>query len=137
MLPPAVRALLQLLSGSALDPPLTDSQQRELTELADRTHCTLLWTGDSIRVANNAERRRRLCLAYDEAAAALTTHGIEFVLLKGFTHEIDFGTDPARRYQSDLDFLCLPGDIARAKAVFEQTPRTGAPHQPHSHDAYR
>jgi|HubBroStandDraft_6_1064221.scaffolds.fasta_scaffold163881_2 hypothetical protein len=125
-LPPAVRALLQLLSGSAPDPPLSENEQRTLLELADRTHCTLLLTGltgDEIAcptLQKNAERRRRLWLAYDEAAAALSSRGIEFVLLKGFTHEADFGIDPACRYQSDLDFLCLPEDLARARAALQQ-----------------
>jgi len=121
-LPVAVRALLQLLSGLASDPPLSEDQQRSLLDLADRTHCTLYLpghlAGDS--VAKNAERRRQLWLAYDEAAAALSNCGIEFVLLKGFTHETDFGIDPACRYQSDLDFLCLPEDIARARTALQQ-----------------
>jgi Uncharacterised nucleotidyltransferase len=121
-LPTPVRALLQLLSGSAPDPPLTDDQQRSLLDLADRTHCALYLPGFEAgnRLAQNAERRRKLWLAYDEAAAALSNHGIEFVLLKGFTHEADSGLDPARRYQSDLDLLCLPGDIHRARAALEQ-----------------
>ena len=128
-LPPAVRALLQQLCGSTPNPPLTENEQRALLDLADRTHCTLYLTGDPCLLingitcptfANNIERRRRLWLAYDEAAAALSNHGIDFVLLKGFTHEIDSGIDPARRYQSDLDFLCLPEDIARARAALQR-----------------
>ena len=122
-LPPPVRALLQLLNGSSPDPPLTESEQRSLLELADRTHCTLYLTGGKTArpmLAKNAERRRRLWLAYDEAAAALKNGGVEFVLLKGFTHEADFGIDPARRYQSDLDLLCLPEDLPRARAALQQ-----------------
>jgi hypothetical protein len=119
-LPPIVRALLQLLRGTTPAPPLAEDQQRALIELGDRTHCTLYWTADKDRLARNSERRRRLWLAYDEAAAALSNRGIDFVLLKGFTHEADSGLDPARRYQSDLDFLCLPGDLGRARAVLQQ-----------------
>jgi hypothetical protein len=118
--PPPVRALVQCLSGSRPDPPLTRAEQAGLQELADRTHCTLYLTGDEIpnaSLAKNAERRRRLWLAYDEAAGALSNRGVEFALLKGFTHEADSGLDPARRYQSDLDFLCLPKDIPRAQAA--------------------
>jgi hypothetical protein len=122
-LPPAVRALLQLLSGSAPDPPLTENERRTLLELADRTHCTLYLPGHEAdgRRAKNADRRRRLWLAYDEAAAALSNRGIDFVLLKGFTHAADSGLDPARRYQSDLDFLCLPEDMACARDALLQT----------------
>src|SRR6185295_15341114 len=108
-LPPPVRALLQSLSGHAADPPLTEDERREFLELADRTHCTLYLTGGN---AKNVDRRRRLWAAYDEAAKALSSNGIEFVLLKGFTHEADSGLDSSRRYQSDLDILCLPEDIA-------------------------
>jgi len=122
-LPPVVRGMLQGLAGATPDPPLAEDEHRSLLELADRTHCTLYLTGDEIagpNLAKNAERRRRLWLAYDEAAAALSLQGIEFVLLKGFTHEADFGIDPARRYQSDLDLLCLPEDVGRARAALQQ-----------------
>jgi hypothetical protein len=122
-LPPTVRALLQLLSGSTPDPPLSEEGRRSLLALTDRTHCTLLLTGDHIAGptrAKNRERRCRLWQAYDEAAAALTNQRIDFVLLKGFTHEVDSGIDPARRYQSDLDFLCRPEDLARARAALQQ-----------------
>jgi hypothetical protein len=122
-LPPAVRALLQVLRGLEPDPPLSESERCELRELSDRTHCALFMTGGKTAcptLVKNAERRQRLWLAYDEAAAALSLRGIEFVLLKGFTHESDSGIEPARRYQSDLDFLCLPQDIARARAALMQ-----------------
>jgi hypothetical protein len=119
-LPAPVRGLLQLLLGAIPDPPLSEDEHRALGELADRTHCTLLLAGDVIAcptLAKNAERRRRMWLAYDEAAGVLSRRGIEFALLKGFTHEADFGIDPARRYQSDIDLLCRPGDIAGAQAT--------------------
>src|SRR5512135_573041 len=107
--PPPLRALLQLLCGSAPDPSLTESDRQTLIDLADRTHCTQYLQGFETggRLAANAGLRRKLWLAYDEAAAALSKGGIEFVMLKGFTHEADSGLDPARRFQSDLDFLCL------------------------------
>lgn len=118
--PPHLRALVQLLSGHPPDPPLAEKEQRQLFELADRTHCTLYLAGVKTAgpaLAKNAERRKRLWAAYHEAAGTLSGNGIEFVLLKGFTHETDFGIDPAKRYQSDLDFLCLPEDIDRARAA--------------------
>lgn len=116
-LPMPVRALLQALSGQVLDPPLAVDERRQFLQLADRTHCTLYLTGGT---AKNAERRKRLWAAYDEAAGALSGNGIEFVLLKGFTHEVDSGLDPSRRFQSDLDILCLPEDIGRARIALQQ-----------------
>lgn len=122
-LPRPARALVQLLSGTAPDPPLTENEERELWELADRTHCTLYLTDGKtscLTLAKNAERRKRLWVAYHEAADTLSRNGIEFLLLKGFTHGADFGIDPVKRYQSDLDFLCLPEDIARARAALQK-----------------
>ena len=128
-LPTPVRALVQSLSGHPPDPPLAQNEQRKLLQLTDRTHCTLYLTGDPWILGNgiacptlakNAERRKRLWAAYDEAAATLSRNGIEFVLLKGITHEVDSGLDPRLRYQSDLDILCHPEDIARARIALQQ-----------------
>jgi len=121
-LPTPVRALLQSLSGQAPNPPLAKNEQRKFLELADRTHCTLYLTGGntSFTRTRNAERRKRLWAAYDEAAAVLSSNGIEFVLLKSFTHEVDSGLDPRLRYQSDIDILCLPEDILRARIALQQ-----------------
>jgi putative nucleotidyltransferase-like protein len=115
-----IRALLQLLSGRQPDPPLTEAEWSALRELADRTHCTLYCGLGGSALQDNAARRRRLWRAYDEAAALLSGRGIDFVLLKGFTHETDFGIDPTLRYQSDLDFLCRPDDLAGARAALEE-----------------
>src|SRR5690349_17311654 len=77
---------------------------------ADRTQLTLQlrakrnlpeWLAKEIeaRLACNAIRRRQLHGAYAEIAAALTAEQIDFVLLKGFTHETGFGIDPETRIQ--------------------------------------
>ena len=54
--------------------------------------------------------------------SALAAAGIEFVMLKGFTHEsAGLGVRwlrPACQY--DLDILTQPCDVARARAVFER-----------------
>ena len=85
------------------------------------------WFAEEIetRYAKNAERRRRSLAAYMEASDALAAAGIEFVLLKGFTHETGFGIDGSagaqgRRVQYDLDILTQPGDGACAQRVFER-----------------
>jgi hypothetical protein len=71
------------------------------------------------RFAKNAERRRRLRAAYIQAAGALDAAGVEFVLLKGFTHEAGFGIDPSARVQYDLDILTLPTDVPLARGALE------------------
>ena len=120
-LPPAARGLIQLLSGLEPDPPLTETEWQELTALAERTHCSLylprVGVNEEARLAANRIRRQRIREAYDEAAAVLSRESIDFVVIKGFTQEADTGIDPARRYQSDLDFLCLPDDIGRAQGA--------------------
>jgi hypothetical protein len=117
-------------------PEFTEAQWRELLAFADRTQLTLhlrgtpglpRWFAEEIetRYAKNVERRRRLRAAYSEAADALFAAGIEFVLLKGFTHETGLGIDGSaclqgRRVQYDLDILTQPGDVARARRAFER-----------------
>ena len=78
-----------------------------------------------IRYAKNAERRQRLHAAYIEAAGALGVAGIDFVMLKGFTHETGFGIDGSTcvkgcRVQYDLDLLTQPADVPRARAALER-----------------
>jgi hypothetical protein len=114
----------------------TEAEWREILAFADRTQLTLhlrgtpglpSWFAHEIetRHAKNAQRRLRLRAAYMEAADALAVAGIEFVLLKGFTHETGLGIDGATyfqgcRVQYDLDLLTQPCDVARARMVFER-----------------
>ena len=126
-----IRALFEMVGRGAPAPVLTEAEWRELLAFADRTQLTLYlreapglpaWLVEEIeaRYSKNAERRRRLCAAYIEAAGALGDAGIEFVMLKGFTHEAGLGVDGSARVQYDLDILTQPCDVARARAVFER-----------------
>jgi hypothetical protein len=130
-----IRALFQMVGRGAPAPALTEAEWRELLAFADRTQLTLhlrgkpglpSWLVDEIeaRHAKNAERRHRLRAAYIEAADALGAAGIEFLMLKGFTHEVGemAGRRPApqTRVQYDLDILTQPCDVARAGTVFER-----------------
>jgi hypothetical protein len=103
---------------------LLDHQQwRDLLAFADRTQLTLhlrcnpslpLWMHDEIeaRRVRNLARRQRLREALAEISQALP---VDFVVLKGFTHERGFGIDPEARVQYDIDLLCAPRDIAEAR----------------------
>jgi hypothetical protein len=125
-----IRALFEMVGRGTPAPAFTEAEWRELLAFADRTQLTLHlrgtpelppWIAEEIetRCAKNAERRRRLRAAYEEASGALVSAGIEFVILKGFTHEVGemAGRRPApqTRVQYDLDFLTLPGDLERAR----------------------
>jgi hypothetical protein len=125
MTPNPIRALFQLLSPSAAEPNLSDAEWRELLAFADRTQITLhlrgkrglpLWLETEIeaRRIRNLERRRLLREAFGELDYAFKAAGVEYVVLKGFTHETGFGIDPEARVQYDLDLLCAPDDLLRA-----------------------
>src|ERR1700689_4441214 len=115
-----IRTLFEMVGSHAPAPSLTEAQWRELLTFADRTQLTLhlrrtpglpLWIVDEIadRHAKNAERRRRLRDAYGTVVRAFKAAEIDFVLLKGFTHEVGFGIDGSARVQYDLDILMQPG----------------------------
>ncbi|HEY4361475.1 MAG TPA: nucleotidyltransferase family protein [Bryobacteraceae bacterium] len=102
----------------------------ELLALADRTQLSLQFRGRpnlpewfaaeiETRHARNQVRRGQLRTAYAEIAAQLTAEGVEFVLLKGFTHETGFGIEASNRIQYDLDFWVAATDLTRAQALIE------------------
>lgn len=132
-----IRALFQMAGLRQAAHDLNDSEWAELLAFADRTQLTLYlrglpgspaWVECAIesRYRRNLERRRRLRQAFIEVSQALEAEGIEFVLLKGFTHEAGLGIRGGLRAQYDLDFLCQSSDLARA---YEIVQRQGyAPH---------
>jgi len=122
-LPAYARGLFDLLRGGA--PRLDDAEWRKLLRFADETQCTLFlrgtaglpdWFAEEIeaRLERNSERRKRLLAAYRETSCALGSRGLDFVLLKSFTHEQGFGIDGAQRVQYDLDFWVLESDLGAA-----------------------
>jgi hypothetical protein len=121
-----MKALIQLLAGRPPEPPLDEAGWRALLELADRTLCTTLLHGSphipewfaretEARVQKNVLRRQRLLNACAGITAALERASLEFVLLKGFTHDGGFGVDPALRASTDLDFWLRPQDLPAAR----------------------
>jgi hypothetical protein len=126
LLPIPVSATLRLLADPGFEPSLSESGWREILGFADRTQTTLFldraaalpeWVRAEIaaRFAKNDERRRRLKSAYADVAGALSAAGVEFVVLKGFTHEVGFGINGRERVQYDLDLLCTPDSLAPAR----------------------
>ncbi len=137
-----IRELFEMAGKGAPAPAFNVSEWRELLAFADRTQLTLYlrgtdglpsWLAEEIEARHdrNAQRRRRLIEAYAEVSGALAAAGIEFVLLKGFTHELQIsagppgprGGSPARirpRVQYDLDLLTLPGEVSHARKVIER-----------------
>lgn len=64
---------------------------------------------------NSTERWLRIQLAYREAATAFEAEGLEFVVLKGFSHCPQFTDDPRHRAQYDFDFLFRIEDLLQAR----------------------
>jgi len=68
-------------------------------------------------LANNAERWRRMQVTYQEAARAFRDAGLEFAVLKGFSHCPRFVSDPRYRPQGDLDLLFREEQVNQAYEV--------------------
>jgi hypothetical protein len=101
-----------------------DNEWRRILAFADRTQLTAYlgsapgqpqWVRAEIaaRIEKNAERLRRLQTAYREICSEFNSSGVDYALLKGFTHAA-FGVDLALRVQYDLDIFCPPGHIEGA-----------------------
>jgi hypothetical protein len=125
-LPAHVRGLFDLLCGGT--PQLYGPQWQSLLKFADESQCTLFlqgaaglpdWFAKEIddRLARNAERRKRILQAYQEVSGTLRSRGLEFVLLKSFTHEDGFGIEGAQRVQYDLDFLLAASELSAGHAA--------------------
>jgi hypothetical protein len=126
-----IRALFQIAAGRGETRNLTDAEWREMLAFADRTQLSLYLRGAAglpswlaedleIRQRDNLERRKRLRIACAEVCATLSHTGIEFALLKGFTHETPgFGGSPCSRVQYDLDFLVRPEDVTGARHALQ------------------
>ncbi|HLH42255.1 MAG TPA: nucleotidyltransferase family protein [Bryobacteraceae bacterium] len=138
MIPAPARAVFEMLSERGPAPKLSREQWTELIAFTDRFQLTLHLRGVeglplrvegeiAGRLAKNRARRERLWEAYGEVSQALKAAGVEFVALKGFTHETGFGI-AENRLQYDLDFLCQREDRARAGRALVQAgyaPHTG------------
>ena len=129
-LPRGVAAFLAALRFSAAAPELlrqlSDAEWKSTLEFADRSSLTLFlgalyreylpaWVAERIdrNIAGNTERTGRLRAALVEIAAALDARDIDYLLLKGFSHENDYAPDPYLRVGYDLDLFApessLPG----------------------------
>ena len=65
-------------------------------------------------LANNAERWRRAQDTYREVAGAFDAVGLDYAILKGFSHCPLFVPDPRHRPQGDIDFLLSPEQVEGA-----------------------
>ena len=133
-LPRTVRAVL---SSLRLDPPprasfagWTQREWKQVLQFCDRMRITLvladLWRDEfpgwvqrrtDQNIADNRERQERQWLALDELESALRASGVEYLVLKGFTHGRDYVAAPWLRVQCDFDLFRGPGTLDAARRV--------------------
>ena len=119
-----MRELAQLMAGETLHLP--DERWRAMLETADRNQSTPClppsgpqWFQEAVAERNGKVqlRRPRVMETYRDAAAALERSGVEFVLIKGLSHEADAAWAPGQRAQNDIDLLVRPGAMEAAEAA--------------------
>jgi hypothetical protein len=119
-LPRGVAAVLAALRFSEPAPELlrrlSDTEWKATLDYTDRGGFTLLlgplcrdyapaWVSDRLgrNLAGNTERIGRLRAALVEIAARFDAAKIEFLLLKGFSQEVEYTSDPYLRMGYDID----------------------------------
>jgi MFS family permease len=111
-------------------PPLTSAQWTRVIEAADQERLTLalgLRFGPALpeaiaaraarSLSANSDRFSRARKSYEEIAAALQAAGVEFAVLKGFSHGRSYVTQISDRPQGDLDLFCPQQHIQRAREI--------------------
>jgi MFS family permease len=124
--------VLEALQFSSPEPAglaqLSDEEWKKALAFSDRAQLTLPlgltsrehlpeWVERRIgkNLVNNSERWRRAKIAFQEIAAAFKAGGLEFAVLKGFSHCPHFIEDPRHRWQSDFDLLFPEDQVLRAR----------------------
>jgi MFS family permease len=131
------RKLGALLAALRFDQPqpeallkLTAAEWRKLLDITDREHLTLAlglrwqsilpeWVRARVdrNLKGNAERLENIRKVFEDLSGALKTAGIDFAVLKGFSHWPGYVLDPLHRPQYDLDLLCPPDQVHGARKV--------------------
>src|SRR6185312_14975680 len=106
---------------------IPDSEWGKLLGLTDRSQLTLPlavrcrhelpeWVQERVtgNLLNNAIRHDRTIEAYQEVDRALTSKGVDFMVLKGFAQWPHYCDDLRHRPQYDLDLYCPPDAIEPA-----------------------
>lgn len=135
-LPFEVVALIEALQfqGGSTDRlhNMEDSAWKSLLRFSDFANLTLSlaqarhvgipdWVEQRLQqnLAETALRFERVCAVYSEAANALCTAGVPYIVLKGFSQAPDYVRHPGFRAQSDLDFYCPAELIPAAQAALK------------------
>ena len=86
-------------------------------------------------LADNAIRHTRAVEAHRKLAGAFADRGVEYAVLKGFSHDPHYCADPRRRPQYDLDYYApadsMPAAKSAAQALGYEPFRSANPRQDH------
>jgi Uncharacterised nucleotidyltransferase len=109
---------------------LSEAEWKQALDFSDRMQLTLPlgltcrealpdWVRDRIDadLANNAVRWDRVKAVYNEMANAFHAAGLEFAVVKGFSHCPRFVEDPRHRYQADIDLLFPESQLPTARDI--------------------
>jgi hypothetical protein len=128
---------------------LSDSQWRDALAFCDRAGLTLLLGSrrredlpefvqrrTEANLEANGRRVAKLKQVYFQIADSLESLGIDHILLKGFLQAPYFVPSPLLKAQYDLDLLCPPADVQRARQAlvklgFEAMSGKGQPRADH------
>ena len=147
-LPRGAAAVLAALRFSSPAPELlrniSDAEWKASLEFCDRSSLTLFlgalyrdylpaWLAERIagNIASNTERVGRVRAALVAIAAAFDARGIDYLLLKGFSHEIDYAPDPYLRVGYDVDLYAPASSLDLAHRTLlgmDYVPFEGAEH---------
>ena len=130
MSPPLLTVLRALSFGQDRRSDLRSipaAEWRRLLALTDRSQLTLplavrcrhelpAWVQERLagNLKNNRIRHDRILDAYQEVAGALSSKGVDFVILKGLAQWPHYCDDLRHRPQYDLDLYCPPDAIESA-----------------------
>jgi len=119
---PVIRSLNLTTDLTAEIREIGDAEWPKLLDLTDRSQLTLPlgvrcrqhlpnWVRARIdeNLSNNAIRHQRIAETYEAVAGTLSSRGIEFAVLKGFSHCPLYCDELRHRPQYDLDLYC-PAD---------------------------
>lgn len=135
-IPRAVGSVLAGLRFSPADPELlgalSDDDWKIALTFTDPAGLTLIlgttcrdylpaWVRERIDrdLANNTERVGRVRAALVEIAERLKTAGIDYLLLKGFSQEVEYVADPYLRVSYDIDLFTPPDQLVPARSALE------------------
>ena len=137
----AVLSALKLKGGHPEElRALSDQEWENLLSYTDSAHMTLhlayvcrsyfpQWVDERTahNLSDNSQRFERIKRAYQDLAHAFRGPGVEYIVLKGFSHWPGYVENPRLRLQSDIDLFCPRQSIGKALEILNSLGYRAAP----------